>query len=172
MIKKAYTLKDFLPLITIFSGIFVFSLLWTVVSSGGMMSGVEIFMGLFFLVFGLFKILNLNGFVKAYQMYDVIAMRYPLYGYIYPFLEIMLGGLYIFGLFSLFTNSITLFIMSVSALGVYLKLHKKEKIMCACLGVVFKIPMTWVTLGENIFMICMALVMMGSTSGYIGYYTT
>lgn len=160
MIKEKYTIKDFLPLIVLFAGITIFSLLWIYLFSGGFMRWMEVFMGLFFVVFGMFKVINLKGFADAYRMYDVIAMKYLKYGFIYPFIELGLGALYLFGLFSLFTNLATLIVMSVSAWGVYLKLKKKEKILCACLGVVFKVPMTWVTLAEDALMALMALIML------------
>ncbi len=160
MIKEKYTIKDFLPLITMFAGIIILSLLWVNVFSGGFMRWMEVFMGLFFVAFGFFKVFNLKGFADAYRMYDVVAMKYPKYGYLYPFIELALGALYLIGIFSLFTNIVTLFVMSISAVGVYLKLKKKEKIMCACLGVVFKVPMTWVTLTEDLLMALMAGVML------------
>lgn len=160
MIKEKYTVKDFLPLILIFMAITALSILWVNAFSGGFMRWMEVFMGLFFVVFGLFKIFNLKGFADAYRMYDVIAMKYPKYGYVYPFIELTFGALYLLGIFSLFTNIATLFVMSISAVGVYLKLEKKEKIMCACLGVVFKVPMTWVTLTEDLLMALMAGVML------------
>ena len=160
MIKEKYTIKDFLPLISLFILITSSSVLWVLVSEEGFMRWMEVFMALFFIIFSLFKILNLNGFKDAYRMYDVIAMRYPSYGYVYPFLELGLGALYLFALYPFATNMATLVLMSASAWGVYLKLRKKEKIMCACLGVVFKVPMTWVTLIEDLLMAGMAFVML------------
>jgi len=156
MIKEKYTIKDFLPLIVIFAGIIILSILWVNAFSGGAMRWMEIFMGLFFVVFGLLKVINLKGFKDAYLMYDLVAMKYPRYGYMYPFIELSLGVLYLVSVFPIFTNITTLVVMFVSALGVYLKLKKKEKIMCACLGVVFKVPMTWVTLAEDLLMASMA----------------
>lgn len=156
MIKGKYTIKDFLPLIAIFAGIIVLSIFWVNAFSGGIMRWMEIFMGLFFVVFGLLKVINLKGFKDAYLMYDLIAMKNPKYGYVYPFIELSLGVWYLASVFPIFVNIATLVVMSVSALGVYLKLKKKEKIMCACLGVVFKVPMTWVTLAEDLLMVGMA----------------
>jgi len=160
MIKEKYTIKDFLPLIAIFIAITTVSVFWINTFPGGFMRWMEIFMGLFFVVFGLLKVINLKGFKDAYLMYDIVAMKYPKYGYVYPFMELLLGILYLASLFPLFTNIATLIVMSISALGVYLKLRKKEKIMCACLGVVFKVPMTWVTLAEDLLMAGMAFVML------------
>ncbi|MDP3725587.1 MAG: hypothetical protein Q8R36_00140 [bacterium] len=46
------------------------------------------------------------------------------------------------------------------ALGVFLKLRDGEVVPCACLGVVFKIPMTWVTFIEDLLMAVMAAFML------------
>ncbi|MFT5179555.1 MAG: hypothetical protein ACI9GH_000581 [Candidatus Paceibacteria bacterium] len=156
MIKEKYTIKDFGPLIVIFSIILLFS----IVSSGSnWMDGMRLFMGGFFLIFGALKLIKLKAFADAYQMYDIIAMRSKAYAHVYPFIEVTLGILFIANVKPLLTNWITLVVMLVSAVGVYIKLRKKEKIMCACLGTVFKVPMTWVTLFEDLLMAVMAIIM-------------
>ena len=59
----------------------------------------------------------------------------------------------------LLVSWITLVLMAVGAAGVARALAQKRQIPCACLGVVFKIPMTWVTLVEDLVMAVMAGVM-------------
>jgi len=160
MENKQTKLSDFTPLIVIFAIIALIT--WFLVSRGGSFEITEIlrnFMAVFFLIFGSFKVINLKGFVNAYQEYDLLAIRSRMYGYLYPFIELGLGLAYLFSFKLLYTNWITLVIMLVSAFGVYLKLRKKEVVPCACLGVVFKVPMTWVTLGEDLLMAAMALRM-------------
>jgi hypothetical protein len=49
--------------------------------------------------------------------------------------------------------------MSINSIGVYIALQKKETLMCACLGSLFKLPMTYVTLAEDLIMGLMALIM-------------
>jgi len=158
--KPKYSLSDFLPLIIIFSIIIsltFISQLWRGWSLNGAMSD---FMGFFFLIFGGFKVMNLKGFAEAYSIYDIIAQRSELYAYAYPFIELTLGALYLLRLFPMFTNAFTFVLMLVSSIGVAQELLKGKEIMCACLGVVFKIPMTWVTLTEDLLMAAMALIML------------
>ena len=119
-------------------------------------------MGFFFLVFGSFKILKWKAFAMAYREYDVIAMRSSLYSYLYPVIEICLAIAYLFAWNLVYTNIVTIVIMLVSAYGVWLKLRKKEEIMCACLGTVFTFPMTKVTLFEDLLMAVMAVGMLVS----------
>ncbi len=159
MLKEKYSLKDFLPLVIIFLLILSFSAIVPIIWGGGLMRGMSYFMGGFFVVFGLLKLLKLKDFATAYQMYDVVAKRFKGYAYFYPFLEVGLGIFFLLNFVPLYTNLVTLLVMLVSALGVYRQLRKREKIVCACLGTVFKVPITFVTLFEDLLMAAMAVVM-------------
>jgi len=117
-------------------------------------------MGGFFLTFSFFKLLNLQGFVDAYQTYDVIARPVRAYGYVYPFIELGLGVAYLVRLAPVVTNLVTLVVMLVGVVGVTQALLQKRRIQCACLGTVFNLPMTKVTFVEDALMAGMALVML------------
>ncbi len=160
MIKERYTVRDFLPLIVIFSVILSVSLFFFFESGGKIEYAVRVFMAGFFIVFGALKVVKLRSFAVAYRMYDLLAKRSVLYSYTYPFIELGLGLSYAFNSAPLLTNWITLAVMLFSAWGVYLQLRKGETIMCACLGTVFKVPMTWVTLFEDLLMAAMAAAML------------
>ena len=49
------------------------------------------FMAGFFLVFSFFKLLNLKGFAETYATYDIVALKWKAWGYIYVFIELALG---------------------------------------------------------------------------------
>jgi copper chaperone CopZ len=116
------------------------------------------FMGAFFLAFAFFKLLDLRGFADAYRTYDVVARRIPAYAYAYPFIELSLGVAYVTGFQPFATNLVTLVVMAVSSIGVVQSLLQKRKIRCACLGTVFNLPMSTVTLVEDGLMAGMAAV--------------
>jgi copper chaperone CopZ len=118
------------------------------------------FMGGFFLVFSFFKMLDLKGFAQSYQMYDVIARKFPTWGYIYAFTELALGLAFILFFQPLITYSLTLVVMSISIIGVLQTVLDKKKIQCACLGSVFKLPMSTVTIIEDGLMIVMSAYML------------
>lgn len=119
------------------------------------------FMAGFFLVFSFFKFLNLRGFADAYASYDIVARRFPVWGLIYPFVELGLGIAYLLNVAPWTTNSLTLVVMLVSSIGVIRTLLDKRKIRCACLGTVLNLPMTKVTLVEDLGMAAMAAGMLG-----------
>jgi len=117
------------------------------------------FMGGFFLVFGSFKLIGYEMFVKMFPQYDVIGRRYKLYNYLYPFIEISLGVAYILDMAPLLRDSVTLTIMLVGAYGVSKGLARRGSFHCACLGGVIKLPLSTVTLLEDLIMAVMAALM-------------
>ncbi|HMT97557.1 MAG TPA: cation transporter [Ferruginibacter sp.] len=118
------------------------------------------FMAGFFLVFSFFKLLNLKGFAESYSMYDVIAKKWSGWGYVYAFVELALGIAFLTGFNPILTNSITFVVMSVSVIGVLQSVFNKRKIKCACLGDVFNLPMSTITIIEDALMIGMSGVML------------
>ena len=118
------------------------------------------FMAGFFLVFSFFKLLNLQGFADSYAMYDLLAMRFKAYGYLYAFIELGLGISYLLAWQPTLTNWLTLIVMTFSSLGVIRAVTNKQKIRCACLGAVFNLPMSTVTIIEDLLMALMALWML------------
>ncbi len=117
------------------------------------------FMAEFFIVFSFFKLLNLKDFAESYSSYDLLAKQVMAYGYIYPFIELALGIAYLTR-FNLFATSIaTIAVMGFSSIGVIQAVAGKKKIQCACLGTVFNLPMSTVTIVEDLLMVVMAILM-------------
>ncbi|MFO0467750.1 MAG: heavy-metal-associated domain-containing protein [Bacteroidota bacterium] len=124
------------------------------------MQWMQHFMAGFFLVFSFFKMLNLKGFAESYKMYDVVAKKFPAWGYIYAFTELGLGIAYLINFSPFITNTITFVVMSISIIGVLQSVLNKKKIQCACLGAVFNLPMSTVTIIEDALMIAMSGLML------------
>jgi cation transport ATPase len=115
------------------------------------------FMGVFFIVFSFFKMLDLKGFTVSFTMYDPIAKKIPFYGKIYPFIETALGLLFLMRFEIDIALMVTLFILGCTTIGVTKTLLSKKSIRCACLGTALKLPMTEATFIENAIMIAMAV---------------
>ena len=124
------------------------------------------FMAGFFLAFSFFKFLDLRGFSDSYATYDIIARRWKSWGYVYAFLEFLLGMAFLTGFFPVFTNAFTFVLMSVSLAGVLQSLLKKRAIRCACLGTVFNLPMSTITVTEDSLMILMSAGMLIAVPGF------
>jgi len=125
-----------------------------------LMSSMSLFMGGFFLVFSFFKLLDLKGFAYSYTSYDILARKWMGWGYIYPFVELALGLAYLFHFDQTITNISTVVVMGLSTIGVIQSLVAKRKFQCACLGTVFNLPMSNITLIEDLLMVAMAAAML------------
>ncbi len=158
-IQKESTIKKFLSLIIIFSSILLFTIITTYLHGFTLEFAMRMMMGSFFAIFGAFKIFNLTAFADAYSTYDILAKHSRTYAFVYPFLEILLAVLYLTDIGGIYRDIFTLLLMTVSSIGVIQKLRLKEEIPCACLGMVFKLPMTKVTLFEDVLMAVEAFIM-------------
>lgn len=148
------------PILLIFAYITGATLLVQAVNGGfNLMQWMPHFMAGFFLVFSFFKMLNLKAFAESYAMYDVVAKRWKAWGYLYAFIELGLGIAFLTGFEPLWTNIITFVVMGVSIIGVLASVLNKRKIQCACLGAVFNLPMSTVTIIEDGLMMAMSLGM-------------
>ena len=129
-------------------------------ASGGADGFMAKFMGGFFLVFGGLKLLDLGGFAAAYAKYDLLAARLPAYGWVYPVVEVALGLAYLATPEWMGLHAITFVLMTFSALGVIRALWRGEQLTCACMGTAFNLPMTTVTIVEDLGMAAMAGAML------------
>ncbi len=145
------------PLLLIFAFIIGVSIIASI--SNNKINGLKFmnfFMGGFFIVFSFFKFLDLKGFAQSYSMYDIVAMKIKGYGFVYPFIELVLGIAYLISFNPSVTNVVTIVVMGVSSIGVIKSVVNKQKIQCACLGAVFNLPMSTVTIIEDLLMVAMA----------------
>jgi hypothetical protein len=118
------------------------------------------FMAAFFLAFSFFKLLDIRAFAQAYAGYDLLAARWLGWGVVYPFVELALGIAYLVNFNPTLTNAVTFVVMTFSLLGVLRAVLSKQTIRCACLGAVFNLPMSTVTIVEDALMAGMALWML------------
>ncbi len=152
--------QTYKPLLLIAAFITGVSLLtsWNGTEINGM-KWMSAFMAGFFIVFSFFKFLDLRGFADSYAMYDLLAKRVKGYGYVYPFIELALGVMYLVSFNPAITTMATIVVMGFSSIGVIKSVIDKKQIRCACLGAVFNLPMSTVTIIEDLLMVGMALFM-------------
>lgn len=153
--------KSYYPIFLIFGYIAGATLLAQMTTgSFNYMQWMSHFMAGFFMVFSFFKLLNIKGFVEGYSTYDIVARAIPAYGYVYPFIELALGIAYITGFNPIVTNAVTLVVMGISSIGVIRSLMQKRQFECACLGTIIQLPLSKVTLFEDLLMVAMSAVML------------
>ena len=159
--EEVSKLKTYKPLIIVFLYILLGVTLLEIRSgSFDWMSAMNTFMAGFFIVFSFFKMLDLPNFASSYSSYDIIAKKWNGYGFVYPFIELTLGALYLLQLFPVQTNIATIIVMGISSIGVIQSVMQKRTIQCACLGTVFNLPMSTITIIEDLLMVLMAVIML------------
>jgi len=160
---KANDLKQLFPLFLILGYILVASTLLNK-STWNLQNFMLDFMGLFYIVFSFFKLLDLKGFPQSFRMYDPLAKAIPAYGWVYPFIEVALGLMFLMRFQINVALVVTLIVLGITTVGVTKTLFSKKSIQCACLGTALKLPMTKATFIENSIMIIMAIVMLAKTA--------
>lgn len=128
------------------------------------------FMGIRFILFGLLKFLDIEGFANSFMQYDIVAKKWKPYGYFFPILEIILWIAYLWDTqmyYRITINVATILLTGITSIGIYYALKAKKDIDCVCMGTKFPLPMSIINLVENIAMGAMAVFMvirMGSMS--------
>ena len=106
------------------------------------------------------KLKDLFSFTNSFITYDLLAMKWVRYGYIYPFVEAYAGIGMVAQLPALVVAPFSLFIGTVGAVSVIKAVYiDKRELKCACVGGDSNVPLGFVSLTENLFMIAGALLM-------------
>jgi hypothetical protein len=159
--ERGRSLADYLPLISL---VVVSALAAFAIAAGSgqltMMRVMHAYMGVFLVFFALLKIFDLEGFVNGFAMYDLIANRYSTWGYVYPFIELALGLAYLAFFWPTATYLATIVVFTFGAVGVVLALRRGLDIACPCMGSVLSVPLSTVTLTEDVLMAAMAIMLL------------
>lgn len=118
------------------------------------------FMGYFLVVFAMVKLFDLKGFAKGFQKYDLLAGVSKPYAMVYPFLELALGLGYLSQWQPSTVYLATIVLLGFGSLGVFNSMRKGEDLNCACMGNFLDVPLSGVTLTEDLGMAAMALAML------------
>lgn len=113
----------------------------------------EKFIALAMCLLALQKLRDLYAFTNQFITYDLLSMRFVRYAYIYPFAETYAGLGMLAKLPTWWVSPIALFIGAIGAISVVKAVYiDKRELKCACVGGNSKVPLGFVSLTENIFM--------------------
>ena len=88
-------------------------------------------------------------------------MRRVRYAYVYPFAEAYAGLGMLLGVWHLLFAPVSLFIGTVGAISVFKAVYiEKRELKCACVGGDSNVPLGFISLTENLFMIGAGLWML------------
>jgi len=165
--NRGKKLKDYWPLMSLILISACAGYALTLHTQSGLMSWMHYFMGIFLCCFSMLKIFNLSAFADGFQMYDLIATRSRAYAYAYPFIELGLGLSFLAFLAPTLTYTTTIIIMIIGTIGVISALRQDLDINCPCMGSVLEVPLSTVTLTEDVGMGVMAAIMLVTTTNIL-----
>ena len=158
------------PVIAIFGVAFLLGLAisWYVFDTIFTIQAVEWFVSLSMALLAIQKLQDVRSFSTMFLNYDLLARRWVRYGFIYPFGEALAGILMVAHALPIVSVPISLFIGTIGAVSVFKAVYiDKRELKCACVGGSSNVPLGFVSLTENLFMIGMGLWMGAKALGWI-----
>ena len=121
----------------------------------------EWFVSFTMVILAMLKLQDVEKFSSMFVGYDLLARRFVPYSYAYPFLEAAAGVLMAAHALDWLSIPIALTIGTIGAVSVFYAVYlQKREIKCACVGGSSNVPLGFVSLTENLFMIGMAIWML------------
>ena len=160
------------PVLAIFGVAFMLALAisWYVFETVFTVQAAEWFVSLSMALLAIQKLQDLRSFSTMFLNYDLLARRWVRYGYIYPFGEALAGILMVAHVLPIISVPVSLFIGTVGAVSVFKAVYvDKRELKCACVGGNSNVPLGFVSLTENLFMIGMGLWMGAKALGLVAW---
>jgi hypothetical protein len=126
----------------------------------------EWFVAFAMVLLAMLKLQDVEKFSTMFLGYDLLARRWVPYSYIYPFAEFAAGALMAARALDWVSIPLALFIGTIGGVSVFYAVYvQKRELKCACVGGSGKVPLGFVSLSENLFMVAMALWMLAGSHG-------
>lgn len=154
------------PVIAIFAMAFLMAIAVVFSQTGSFdtllsMNLIALFVAISMSILAIQKLKDLYGFTNSFITYDLLAMRHINYAYVYPFAEAFVGIGMIAGISAYIVAPISLFIGGIGAVSVFKAVYiDKRELKCACVGGDSNVPLGFVSLTENLFMISAGIWML------------
>jgi len=122
--------------------------------------GVQWFVGFSMVALALLKLQDVDRFATMFLNYDLLARRWVPYGHVYPYAEAGAGLLMVAGAATWLSVPVALFIGGIGAVSVVKAVYlDRRELKCACVGGANNVPLSFVSLVENLMMVAMAVWM-------------
>lgn len=158
------------PVIAIFgvAALLGLAISWYVFETIFTIQAIEWFVSLSMALLAIQKLQDVRSFSTMFLNYDLLARRWVRYGFVYPFGEALAGILMVAHSLPIISVPVSLFIGTVGAVSVLKAVYiDKRELKCACVGGNSNVPLGFVSLTENLFMIGMGLWMGSRALGWI-----
>ena len=154
------------PVLTIFAIALLLALVQTHLTGSPVLAMATLltFVAYAMVLLALQKLQDLYSFTNSFITYDLLAMRYLRYGYLYPFLEAYAGLAMLAGLPALYVAPVSIFIGLIGGISVIKAVYiDQRELKCACVGGNSNVPLGFVSLTENVFMFLAGIWMLAAS---------
>jgi len=154
---------SYIPVLAVFAAAAALALAASTAAAGSPFTvmAIEWFVSFAMVILAMLKLQDVERFSTMFLNYDLLAKRWVPYGYIYPFAELVAGALMAAHAFDWLSIPLALAIGTIGAVSVFYAVYvQKRELKCACVGGSSRVPLGFVSLSENLFMIGMALWML------------
>ena len=161
--KENQSETSYQPVIAVFVTTFFMALAASYAMTGGLdlIKTVELFIAFSMCVLAILKLRDLYAFSNQFITYDLLAMRWVRYAYIYPFAEAVAGIGMIAAVLTPLVALTALTIGTIGAVSVIKAVYvDKRELKCACVGGNSNVPLGFISLTENLMMVGMAIWML------------
>lgn len=133
-------------------------------TAGSFQLWVHYFVGLLLCSSALLKFMDMKKFADGYEMYDVIASNFRVYGYIYPFIELELGLGFMAFTANSYVTLIALPLLTISFFGAATAIYEGTDTKHASYKTILNIPLPILNLAINSLAIFMSLLLLAIQS--------
>lgn len=134
---------------------------WAAFGTPFTVRAAEWFVAMTMMLLAMLKLQDVEQFSTMFLGYDLLARRFVPYAYAYPVLEWLTGALMAAHVLPWLSIPVGLTIGGIGAVSVYYAVYvQKRELKCACVGGSAAVPLGFVSLLENLFMVGMAIWML------------
>ncbi|WP_159975645.1 MULTISPECIES: MauE/DoxX family redox-associated membrane protein [unclassified Novosphingobium] len=156
---KAKTYRPVLAVFATGAGL-AMAVSWAAYGTPFTLRALEWFVSMTMMLLAMLKLQDIEQFSTMFLGYDLLARRMVPYAYAYPILEWTTGALMTAHVLPWISIPVGLFIGIIGAVSVFYAVYvQKRELKCACVGGSGNVPLGFVSLTENLFMVGMALWM-------------
>jgi len=152
------TKREYRKLAGIIFGVFVLSIILTYGRGWGVKYLFQDFLAVLLILSSAYKMFRLEVFVKVFKGYDQMAQKYPIWAYIFPFIELGIGADYL-----LSNGSPALYFVSLvfGGIGIYSKIWRKHVVghtLYACLDTVVRLPISMINFVSSVILFVLTIL--------------
>jgi glutaredoxin len=170
MAPAGQTGTTYTPVLAIFAVAFLMAIAtgFAYTDSFSLIKVIELFVAYSMSILAIQKLRDIYTFANSFITYDLLAMRKLRYAYVYPFAEAFAGIGMLAALSGFIVGPVSLFIGTVGAISVVKAVYiDKRDLKCACVGGDSNVPLGFISLTENLFMIAAGLWMLSKALGLV-----